>query len=75
MSSSNRLRKDSTGHSEKSPSLFEELSIGASIDQVDLDGDPGLRRNRSRSITRLQGGANSSGVNANNANAFLHEHL
>ena len=54
---SSRRRKDSTGDSDKSPSLFEELSIGNSIDQIP-DNDRGLRRNRTRSITRLRAATN-----------------
>lgn len=47
------MRK-STGHSEKSPSLFEEISMGGDVDQVVAD-DAAMRKNRARSLTRLQG--------------------
>lgn len=47
------MRK-STGHSERSPSLFEEISMGGDVDQVAAD-DPAMRKNRARSLTRIQG--------------------
>lgn len=45
--------KDSTELSDKSPSLFEELSLGGEVDQVYGDDDSRMRRNRARSINHL----------------------
>ena len=65
-------RRESNQHSDKSPSLFEEMSLGLSADRLAAD-DPALNRKRNRSIARLQAATYQNTIMQDNINQFLQD--